>query len=129
MQTRIVMPRLGESVTEGTVDRWLKREGEQVRKDEPLVEVVTDKVSAEVPCPVEGTLLKILVGEGQTVPCLTEIALMEDAAAAADAAPSAPRRVRRARLRARPTSRRMGRRRPGACRPWCGGSRSSTASI
>src|SRR5438445_13858162 len=61
------MPQLGESVTEGTVDRWLKKEGDLVRRDEPIVEVVTDKVNAEIPSPVEGRLVRIQVPAGETV--------------------------------------------------------------
>ena len=64
---QIKMPQLGESVTEGTVDHWLKHEGDFVKRDEPLVEVVTDKVNAEIPSPFEGTLVKISAGEGETV--------------------------------------------------------------
>ncbi|MFZ0216598.1 MAG: biotin/lipoyl-containing protein, partial [Candidatus Dormiibacterota bacterium] len=75
--TPIKMPQLGESVTEGTVDRWLKHEGDYVRRDEPLVEVVTDKVNAEVPSPFEGTLRKIDIQEGATVPIGAVIAQME----------------------------------------------------
>jgi 2-oxoisovalerate dehydrogenase E2 component (dihydrolipoyl transacylase) len=93
----IKMPQLGESVTEGTVDKWLKREGDYVKRDEPLVEVVTDKVNAEVPSPFEGKLVKISVGEGTTVAIGTELAQMEVAGAAPDAeqaaeapAPSTP---------------------------------------
>jgi 2-oxoisovalerate dehydrogenase E2 component (dihydrolipoyl transacylase) len=77
----IKMPQLGESVTEGTVDKWLKHEGDHVKRDEPLVEVVTDKVNAEVPSPFEGKLIKINVGEGTTVAIGTEIAQMEVAGA------------------------------------------------
>src|SRR5256885_15559618 len=75
--TKLKMPQLGESVTEGTVDRWLKKEGEFVRRDEPLVEVVTDKVNAEVPSPFEGRLVRIEVGEGQTVPVGTALAELD----------------------------------------------------
>ena len=64
---QIKMPQLGESVTEGTVDHWLKHEGDFVKRDEPLVEVVTDKVNAEIPSPFEGKLVKISAGEGETV--------------------------------------------------------------
>ncbi|HEX6351174.1 MAG TPA: dihydrolipoamide acetyltransferase family protein [Candidatus Dormibacteraeota bacterium] len=86
----IKMPQLGESVTEGTVDRWLKKEGDFVKRDEPLVEVVTDKVNAEIPSPFEGTLVKISVTEGTTVNVGAEIAQIEtEAAAAAAAAPPA----------------------------------------
>jgi len=74
MSTEIKMPQLGESVTEGTVGRWLKRPGEQVARYEPLLEVVTDKVDTEVPAPVSGTLLEILVAEGETVRVGTVIA-------------------------------------------------------
>src|SRR5437588_2777083 len=83
----IKMPQLGESVTEGTVDRWLKKEGEFVKKDEPLVEVVTDKVNAEIPSPFEGKLLKISVPEGTTVAIGIEIAQIETAGG--DGAPAA----------------------------------------
>ena len=75
--TTLKMPQLGESVTEGTVDRWLKQEGELVRRDEPIVEVVTDKVNAEVPSPVEGRLVRIKVASGQTVPIGTALAELE----------------------------------------------------
>jgi len=92
----IKMPQLGESVTEGTVDRWLKKEGDFVKKDEPLVEVVTDKVNAEIPSPFEGKLIKISVGEGMTIAIGTEIAQIEvegagtmDPAASSAAAPPA----------------------------------------
>ncbi len=73
----IRMPQLGESVTEGTVERWLKREGDHVRRDEPLVEVVTDKVNAEIPSPYEGRLTRISVEEGATIPIGQELALIE----------------------------------------------------
>jgi 2-oxoisovalerate dehydrogenase E2 component (dihydrolipoyl transacylase) len=87
--TPIKMPQLGESVTEGTVDKWLKQEGDLVKRDEPLVEVVTDKVNAEIPSPFEGKLTKISVQAGATVPIGTEIAQMEvEGAAVAVAAPA-----------------------------------------
>ncbi|MBJ7598902.1 MAG: 2-oxo acid dehydrogenase subunit E2 [Candidatus Nephthysia bennettiae] len=88
--TKLKMPQLGESVTEGTVDRWLKKEGDFVRRDEPLVEVVTDKVNAEVPSPFEGTLVRIEVGEGQTVPVGTALAELDvEGAARTEAAEAA----------------------------------------
>mgnify|MGYP000968429066 CR=1 FL=1 len=68
MPTEIKMPQLGESVTEGTIGRWLKRPGEHVEKYEPLLEVTTDKVDTEVPAPEAGVLRSIAVPEGQTVP-------------------------------------------------------------
>ncbi len=80
---QIKRPQLGESVTEGTVDKWLKREGDFVKRDEPLVEVVTDKVNAEIPSPFEGKLVKIAVGEGQTVQVGALIAQIETGAPAA----------------------------------------------
>jgi 2-oxoisovalerate dehydrogenase E2 component (dihydrolipoyl transacylase) len=67
MPTEIMMPQLGESVTEGTVGRWLKKPGDQVEKYEPLLEVITDKVDSEVPSPAAGVLLEIVVAEGTTV--------------------------------------------------------------
>ena len=63
MRTRINMPRLGESLVEGTVGRWLKREGDFVAEYEPLLEVITDKIDSEIPSPAEGVLLRILVDE------------------------------------------------------------------
>src|SRR3989442_15466492 len=83
--TTLRMPQLGESVTEGTVDRWLKKEGELVRRDEPLVEVVTDKVNAEVPSPFEGRLVRIEVAPGETVPIGAALAELEVEGASVDA--------------------------------------------
>ncbi len=85
-----VMPQLGESDVEGTVVRWLKQPGEQVRADEPLVEVETEKVNVEIPSPFEGTLTEILVPEGQTVPVGTPLAVIGEAVPAA--APASPTR-------------------------------------
>src|SRR5260370_27034446 len=84
------MPQLGESVTEGTVDKWLKHEGDFVKRDEPLVEVVTDKVNAEIPSPFEGKLVKISVTEGETVPVGSVIGQIEVAGAGTPAASAAP---------------------------------------
>src|SRR3989449_9977951 len=86
--SQIKMPQLGESVTEGTVDKWLKHEGDFVKRDEPLVEVVTDKVNAEIPSPFEGKLVKIAVSEGETVRVGAVIAQIETGAAGT-ATPSA----------------------------------------
>src|SRR6266852_7123 len=88
---QIKMPQLGESVTEGTVEKWLKREGEFVKRDEPIVEVVTDKVNAEIPSPFEGTLVKIDAGEGQVVRVGAVIAQIETAGATAAPAPATPK--------------------------------------
>src|SRR5512135_2069074 len=71
------MPQLGESVAEGTIGKWLKKPGDHVDKYEPLLEVITDKVNAEVPSPVAGTLREILVEEGATVPNNAEIAVID----------------------------------------------------
>jgi len=89
---KVTMPQLGESVAEGTIGKWLKKPGDHVAKYEPLLEVITDKVNAEVPSPVEGTLTQILVEEGATVPNNAEIAIIETAeeAGAGTAQSSAP---------------------------------------
>jgi len=84
--SQIKMPQLGESVTEGTVDKWLKHEGDFVKRDEPIVEVVTDKVNAEIPSPFEGKLVKIAVSEGETVRVGSVIAQIETGAPAGAAA-------------------------------------------
>jgi pyruvate/2-oxoglutarate dehydrogenase complex dihydrolipoamide acyltransferase (E2) component len=81
------MPQLGESVAEGTIGKWLKNIGDHVDKYEPIVEVVTDKVNAEVPSPFEGILTEILAQEGETVPNNAEIAVIEGSAAEAEAGP------------------------------------------
>src|SRR5204863_686596 len=78
MPTTISMPQLGESVAEGTIGKWLKQPGDQVARDEPLVEVMTDKVNAEVPSTHAGVLEQILVAEGDTVPVGAEIAVIGD---------------------------------------------------
>ncbi|KRF39719.1 dihydrolipoamide acetyltransferase [Terrabacter sp. Soil811] len=85
----VTMPALGESVTEGTVTRWLKSEGDEVAVDEPLLEVSTDKVDTEIPSPVAGTLTKILVQEDDTVPVGADLAVIGGGAPAAPAAPAA----------------------------------------
>jgi len=83
MTFSVTMPALGESVSEGTVTRWLKAEGDHVAMDEPLLEVSTDKVDTEIPSPVAGTLQKIVVGIDQTVPVGAELAIIADGAAPA----------------------------------------------
>ena len=90
MATPITMPQLGESVTEGVISRWLKAEGDHVEREESLVEIVTDKVNAEMPSPLSGTLVKIIAPEGATIPVGGELAEIEvDAAVPAGAAASA----------------------------------------
>src|SRR5262245_18856568 len=81
MPTTITMPQLGESVSEGTIGRWLKSEGDTVKRDESLVEIITDKVTAELPSPVSGRLVKILVNEDETVKVGAEIAQIEESGA------------------------------------------------
>jgi len=88
----VIMPQMGESIAEGTVSRWLKQVGEAVKRDEPILEISTDKVDAEIPAPASGVLVEIKVTEGTTVEVQTVIAVIEteaDAAAAAAPAPSA----------------------------------------
>ena len=89
MAVSVTMPQLGESVTEGTVTRWLKKEGDRVEADEPLLEVSTDKVDTEIPSPASGVLGKISVAEDETVDIGVELAVIEDGSAA-PAAPEAP---------------------------------------
>ncbi len=88
--TDVLMPQMGESITEGTVTKWLKKAGDRVGKDEPLFEISTDKVDAEIPSPVSGTLSTILVKEGQTVAVQAIVAQIEASASDAAAATAAP---------------------------------------
>ena len=90
MTFSVTMPALGESVSEGTVTRWLKAEGDHVNVDEPLLEVSTDKVDTEIPSPVAGILTKIVVGIDQTVAVGVELAIIADSASASTPAPVAP---------------------------------------
>src|ERR1044071_6745437 len=87
MPVSVTMPRLGESVTEGTVTRWLKQEGERVEADEPLLEVSTDKVDTEILSPAAGVLSKIVVAEDETVEVGAELAVIGDGSG--DSAPQA----------------------------------------
>jgi pyruvate/2-oxoglutarate dehydrogenase complex dihydrolipoamide acyltransferase (E2) component len=89
MPISIVVPQLGESVAEGTVSKWLKQVGERVRKEEPLVEIQTDKINVEIPSPAEGVLESIVVPEGTTVLVGTEIGVLSTGGAGAVAAPAA----------------------------------------
>lgn len=90
MPVSVTMPRLGESVSEGTVTRWLKKEGERVEADEPLLEVSTDKVDTEIPAPASGVLTAIRVGEDETVEVGVELAVIEQVGAAPAEQPTAP---------------------------------------
>ena len=87
MAVDIVMPQMGESIFEGTITKWLKKPGDKVERDEPLFEISTDKVDAEIPSPSAGVLKEIKVGEGQTVPVQTIVGVI-DAAGSAAAAPA-----------------------------------------
>src|SRR3954469_19607481 len=83
------MPQMGESIAEGTLSRWLKKVGDTVKRDEPIFEISTDKVDAEIPAAANGVLAEILVKEGQTVAVQTVVARLETDAAAAAALPAA----------------------------------------
>src|SRR3954470_5308822 len=91
MPVSVTMPQLGESVTEGTVTRWLKKEGEHVETDEPLLEVSTDKVDTEIPSPAAGVLTSITVAEDETVEVGAQLAVIaqeDEATAPSSEAPS-----------------------------------------
>src|ERR1700719_685673 len=97
MSTDVIMPQMGESIAEGTITKWLKKVGDSIKRDEPIFEISTDKVDAEIPSPVAGTLLEIKVPEGQTVAINTVVASIGEAAeqpsasaTAATAPPPAP---------------------------------------
>src|SRR2546430_2546936 len=91
MSVDVVMPQMGESITEGTVSKWLKQAGDDIAKDEPLLEISTDKVDAELPSPAAGKLLSISVQEGETVEVGAVLATVgaEGAAPVADAGAAA----------------------------------------
>ena len=86
MPTDIVMPQMGESIFEGTITKWLKKPGDKVQRDEPLFEISTDKVDAEIPAPASGTLQDIKVAEGATVQVNTVVGTISADGEAADAA-------------------------------------------
>src|ERR671911_396785 len=85
----VIMPQMGESIAEGTLSRWIKKVGEAVKRDEPIFEISTDKVDAEIPAPSAGVLTEILVQEGQTVPVQTVVAKIDTEAAAGAEKPAA----------------------------------------
>ncbi|MGA9250333.1 MAG: biotin/lipoyl-containing protein, partial [Candidatus Acidiferrales bacterium] len=90
MAVDVIMPQMGESIFEGTITKWLKKAGDKIERDEPLFEISTDKVDAEIPSPSAGVLREIKVNEGQTVPIQTVVAVIDaDGAGAASAAPAA----------------------------------------
>ena len=90
MAVDVIMPQMGESIFEGTITKWLKKPGDKVERDEPLFEISTDKVDAEIPSPSAGVLKEIKVGEGQTVPIQTIVGVIDAAGSAASAPPAAP---------------------------------------
>src|ERR1700739_1299638 len=85
--TDVVMPQMGESIVEGTLTKWLKKQGEHGERDEPLFEISTDKVDTEIPSPAAGTLSEVLVEEGKTVGINTVVARINEGGSAAAAAP------------------------------------------
>src|SRR5258708_7713183 len=93
MEVDIVMPQMGESIFEGTITKWLKKPGDKVERDEPLFEISTDKVDAEIPSPSAGVLKEIKFGEGQTVPIQTVVGVIDAVGSPAAAAASAPAAV------------------------------------
>jgi len=90
MAVDIVMPQMGESIFEGTITKWLKKPGDKVERDEPLFEISTDKVDAEIPSPSAGVLKEIKVAEGQTVPIQTVVGVIDAAGSAAAVPAPAP---------------------------------------
>src|SRR5947209_6612306 len=90
MPTDIIMPQMGESIVEGTITKWLKKPGDKVQRDEPLFEISTDKVDAEIPAPATGVLQEIKVAEGNTVQVNTVVGVIGDGDAAAATQAKAP---------------------------------------
>ena len=90
MAVDVIMPQMGESIFEGTITKWLKKPGDKIERDEPLFEISTDKVDAEIPSPAAGVLKEIKVKEGQTVPIQTVVASIDAAGSAAAAPAPAP---------------------------------------
>src|SRR5687768_9748625 len=86
----VTMPQLGESVTEGTIGKWLKQPGDKVEKYESIAEVITDKVNAEIPSPVAGVIKELKVEEGATVPVGTEILTIDEGGTSGEAVPAQP---------------------------------------
>src|SRR5512134_1579007 len=89
MATDVLMPQMGESIAEGTIIKWLKKVGDQVQRDEPLFEISTDKVDAEIPAPSSGVLVDILAQEGETIAVNAVVARIGEAGEAAASAPAA----------------------------------------
>jgi 2-oxoglutarate dehydrogenase E2 component (dihydrolipoamide succinyltransferase) len=104
MSTEVVMPQMGESIAEGTITKWLKQVGERVERDEPLFEISTDKVDAEIPSPAAGTLTEVRFKEGETVEVNTVVALLDGGESPATAAPPAAEPVEEKRAAAEAVS-------------------------
>src|SRR5882724_4099877 len=90
MSTDVVMPQMGESIAEGTITKWMKKVGERVERDEPLFEISTDKVDAEIPSPAAGTLTEIRFKEGDTVEINTTVAVLDGESAGAASTTASP---------------------------------------
>src|ERR1700679_366072 len=88
MPTDVVMPQMGESITEGTITKWLKKPGDVIQRDEPLFEISTDKVDAEIPSPAAGTLKEIKISEGTTVQINTVVCSIDEAGSSSVSAAS-----------------------------------------
>src|ERR1700680_1149726 len=91
MSIEVTMPQMGESVVEGTVTKWLVKQGDRVEEDQPLCEISTDKVDTEIPSPGAGVIAKLIASEGETLPVGAPLAVIEPAGAAAAAAPAGAR--------------------------------------
>src|ERR1700687_6250998 len=91
MSIEVTMPQMGESVVEGTVTKWLVKQGDRVEEDQPLCEISTDKVDTEIPSPGAGVIAKLIAAEGETLPVGAPLAVIEPAGAAAGAAPAGAR--------------------------------------
>src|SRR6516162_4758730 len=89
MPTDVIMPQMGESIFEGTLTKWLKKPGDKVQRDEPLFEISTDKVDAEIPAPASGVLKEVKVAEGTTVQVNTVVGVIDAEGSAVSAAPAA----------------------------------------
>src|SRR5882672_1710061 len=88
MSTDVIMPQMGESIAEGTLIKWLKKVGDTIKRDEPIFEISTDKVDAEIPAPAAGVLTEIRVQEGETVPINTVVAIINGGGGGSAPAPA-----------------------------------------
>src|SRR5271157_2900597 len=102
MATNVIMPQMGESIAEGTITRWMKKVGERIDRDEPLFEISTDKVDAEIPSPAAGVLTQILVKENETVEVNTVVAIIDGEGAGVAASTPARSEEHTSELQSRP---------------------------